>query len=191
MADIRLAGIASLEILNRLPEGVAVLSPSKMIVWSNQCFNRWFGGVDRVGQDFYSALGHPEVQGSGKCPVQSCIEHHQYISATLKREPNETSAKPAYYQLHAVCIGQAELVVAEQALGESSSGDSGDLSRIVVTVRDITDEVLQEQKLAAIHQAGAKLTDLKPDEIFAMDVEQRIDLLKENIRHYTQDLLNI
>jgi len=61
----------------------------------------------------------------------------------------------------------------------------------VVTIRDITEEVLQEQKLAAIHQAGAKLTDLKPDEIFAMDVEQRIELLKDNIRHYTEDLLNI
>jgi CheY-like chemotaxis protein len=60
-----------------------------------------------------------------------------------------------------------------------------------VTLSDVTEEVLQEQKLAAIHQAGAKLTDLKPDEIFAMDVDQRIELLKDNIRHYTQDLLNV
>lgn len=188
MADIRLAGIASLEILNRLPEGVAVLSPSKAIVWSNLCFNRWFGGVDRVGQDFYSALGHPEVQGSSPCPVQACIDHHQNTIATLKREPSETSAKPAYYQLNAVCISEPELARTPEVHQEPSSVDA---SRIVVTLRDITDEVLQEQKLAAIHQAGAKLTDLKPEEIFAMDVEQRIDLLKDNIRHYTQDLLNI
>lgn len=66
MTDIDVAGIASHEILNRLPEGIAVLSPTLMIVWSNQCFNDWFGGVDRTGQDFYSALGHPEVQG-GEC----------------------------------------------------------------------------------------------------------------------------
>jgi len=188
VADIRLAGIASLEILNRLPEGVAVLSPSKAIVWSNLCFNRWFGGVDRVGQDFYSALGHPEVQGSSPCPVQACIDHHQNTIATLKREPSETSAKPAYYQLNAVCISEPELARTQEVHQEPSSVDA---SRIVVTLRDITDEVLQEQKLAAIHQAGAKLTDLKPEEIFAMDVEQRIDLLKDNIRHYTQDLLNI
>jgi CheY-like chemotaxis protein/GAF domain-containing protein len=188
VADIRLAGIASLEILNRLPEGVAVLSPSKAIVWSNLCFNRWFGGVDRVGQNFYSALGHPEVQGSSPCPVQACIDHHQNTIATLKREPSETSAKPAYYQLNAVCISEPELARTQEVHQEPSSVDA---SRIVVTLRDITDEVLQEQKLAAIHQAGAKLTDLKPEEIFAMDVEQRIDLLKDNIRHYTQDLLNI
>ncbi|MFZ4081580.1 MAG: response regulator [Pirellula sp.] len=173
MADINVAGIASQEILNRLPEGVAVLSTSMAIVWANQCFNNWFGGVDRAGQDFYSALGHPEVQGSEPCPLRACLLHNQSCAAILKREPNETSAKPSYYQVQAV------------AVSESLE------SRIVVTVRDITDEILQEQKLAAIHQAGAKLTDLKPDEIFAMDVEQRIDLLKENIRHYTQNLLNI
>lgn len=55
MADINLAGIASHEILNRLPEGVAVLAPSRTIVWANQWFNDWFGRVDRVGEDFYSA----------------------------------------------------------------------------------------------------------------------------------------
>ena len=173
VADINLAGIASHEILNRLPEGVAVLSPSQTIIWANECFNRWFGGVDRAGEDFYSALGNPELQGNSACPLASCLEKNHTFAATLKREPNETSAKPAYYQLQAICVPEPSE------------------NRIVVTLRDITDEVLQEQKLAAIHQAGAKLTDLKPDEIFAMDVEQRIDLLKENIRHYTEDLLNI
>ncbi len=173
MADINLAGIASHEILNRLPEGVAVLAPSGTIVWANQWFNEWFGRVDRVGEDFYSALGYPEVQSPGVCPLEACLKQHQVSRATLKREPNETTAKPSYFQVQAVCVS-----------------DPTD-SRIVVTLRDITDEVLQEQKLAAIHQAGARLTDLKPDEIFAMDVEQRIDLLKDNIRHYTQDLLNI
>ena len=173
MADINLAGIASHEILNRLPEGVAVLAPSGTIVWANQWFNDWFGRVDRVGEDFYSALGYPEVQSPGVCPLAACLKQHQVSRATLKREPNETTAKPSYFQVQAVCVA-----------------DPTD-SRIVVTLRDITDEVLQEQKLAAIHQAGARLTDLKPDEIFAMDVEQRIDLLKDNIRHYTQDLLNI
>jgi CheY-like chemotaxis protein len=173
VADINLAGIASQEILNRLPEGVAVLAPSRTIVWANQWFNDWFGGVDRAGEDFFSALGYPEVQGPGACPLEACLKDHQVSCATLKREPNETTAKPSYFQV--------------QAVGVSDPSDS----RIVVMVRDITDEVLQEQKLAAIHQAGARLTDLKPDEIFAMDVEQRIDLLKDNIRHYTQDLLNI
>jgi CheY-like chemotaxis protein len=50
--------------------------------------------------------------------------------------------------------------------------------------------MLQQQKLAAIHQAGVELADLTPDELSHMTVEERIDLLKSNILHFTKDLLN-
>jgi CheY-like chemotaxis protein len=62
--------------------------------------------------------------------------------------------------------------------------------QLIVTISEITEEILQQQKLAAIHQAGRELADLRPDEIFMMEVEERIDLLKENIRHYLSDLLS-
>jgi CheY-like chemotaxis protein len=61
---------------------------------------------------------------------------------------------------------------------------------LVVTVGDITAEILQQQKIAAIHKAGRELADLRPAEIFMMEVDERIELLKENIRHYLSDLLN-
>ncbi|MFN9913642.1 MAG: hypothetical protein ACK53L_13705, partial [Pirellulaceae bacterium] len=105
----------------------------------------------------------------------------------VKRE--NTSGSPTYYHLHAVCLRKDES--GRSGVDIESATTSKDKSRIAVTLSDITEEVLQEQKLAAIHHAGAKLTDLKPDEIFAMDVDQRIDLLKDNIRHYPQDLLNV
>ena len=47
-----------------------------------------------------------------------------------------------------------------------------------MTVSDVTDEILQQQKLAAIHQAGRELADLRPTEIFMMEVDDRIDLLE-------------
>ena len=50
--------------------------------------------------------------------------------------------------------------------------------------------MLQQQKLAAIHQAGVELADLTPDELSHMTVEERIELLKSNILHFTKDLLN-
>ena len=49
---------------------------------------------------------------------------------------------------------------------------------LIVTVRDVTNEMLQQQKLAAIHQAGIELADLTPEELSHMAVEQRIELLK-------------
>jgi CheY-like chemotaxis protein len=60
---------------------------------------------------------------------------------------------------------------------------------LIVTVRDVTGDVLQQQKLAAIHRAGVALADIKPEDVFQLGVEERIELLKSNILHYTQDLL--
>ena len=78
-----------------------------------------------------------------------------------------------YFQVHAAPVAQ-----------------NGHARQLIVTVSDITTEILQQQKLAAIHQAGRELADLRPSEIFMMEVEERIELLKENIRHYLMDLLN-
>lgn len=59
----------------------------------------------------------------------------------------------------------------------------------MVTVRDVTHETLQQQKLVAIQDAGRELSDLCPDDVVAMSVEERVELLKSNILHYTKDLL--
>jgi CheY-like chemotaxis protein len=67
---------------------------------------------------------------------------------------------------------------------------NGGARSLIVVVRDVTSEILQQQKLEAIHQAGIKLTDLKPQEVSEMSIEDRIDLLKSNILHCTKDLLN-
>jgi two-component system, sensor histidine kinase SagS len=177
VAKISVAGIAAEDVLNCLPDGVALLGGDLTILWANQCFQQWFGGVDRTGENFYSALANPEIVGAGMCPLQTCFSSGRKSSTTLQTQ------KGNYYHIHAAPL-------ATQSTG-ASPVDPGEIDRIVVTLSDVTEEIMQEQKLAAIHQAGAKLTDLKPDEIFAMDVEQRIDLLKDNIRHYTQDLLNV
>ncbi|MCA9267356.1 MAG: response regulator, partial [Planctomycetales bacterium] len=79
-----------------------------------------------------------------------------------------------YFQVHAApltCVGASP-------------------EHLVVTVRDVTSEMLQRQKLEAIHRAGVELADLTTEEIFNMQVEDRIELLKSNIVHHTQDLLN-
>jgi two-component system, sensor histidine kinase SagS len=179
VAKISVAGIAAEDVLNCLPDGVAVIGADFSILWANECFQEWFGGVDRVGENFYSALANPEIVGAGLCPIQTCFSSGRKASTTLHTQ------KGFYYHIHAAPL--ASLALEAKSLGRGTP----EQDRVVVTLSDVTEEILQEQKLAAIHQAGAKLTDLKPDEIFAMDVEQRIDLLKDNIRHYTRDLLNV
>jgi len=59
-----------------------------------------------------------------------------------------------------------------------------------VAVTDATAVVLQQKKMEALHRAGTALADLRPEEIYEMDVDERIELLKDNILHYTKDLLD-
>ena len=156
------------QVLDGMPDGVVLLDADNSIRWSNQRFSEWTGQDNVVGQSFYSSLGSPEILGPDFCPFHTAMATGQPSNSTLRAGDNR------YYQLHAAPIHEPV----------------GLPKHLVVTIRDVTAEVLQQQKLAAIHKAGMELADLKPEEIFHMGVEERIELVKSNILHYTQDLLN-
>ena len=56
-------------------------------------------------------------------------------------------------------------------------------------MRDSSSEYVQRQKLDAIYMAGSELGDLQPDEVTDLSEEDRIELLKSKILHYTKDIL--
>ena len=60
---------------------------------------------------------------------------------------------------------------------------------VVLSVRDVTAEVLERQQLEAIYRAGLELGNLSPDEVTGMSNEERLILLKENILNFTQEIL--
>lgn len=168
MTEFSELGTESESVLHCLPNGVALVSPDLTIQWANGCLRRWFPEAPLVGSNFYAAIGNPNYIGADACPLNTALQTNIPRSGTIQ------TGSGKFFQVHA-----------------SKLADEIASSRLVVTVTDVTEEILQQQKIAAIHQAGNRLTDLKPDEIFAMDVEQRIELLKDNIRHYTQDLMDI
>ena len=155
-------------ILEAMPDGVVVLDADNTIIWSNEQLRRWAEKGNVVGLNFYAALDSPEILGPDFCPFHTALATAQPSVSTLRVGENR------YYQVHAAPIREAQ----------------GDPQHLIITVRDVTTEMLQQQKLAAIHKAGIELADLSPDEVFHMEVEERIELLKSNILHYTQDLLN-
>jgi CheY-like chemotaxis protein len=105
--------------------------------------------------------------GPDFCPFHSALATGKDSTTTLR------SADNRFFHVHAAPV---------------SEPGSAPL-HLIITVHDVTKEMLQQQKLAAIHQAGMELADLTPDELAHMTVEERIELLKSNILHYTKDLL--
>lgn len=162
----------SQRILQGMPDGVALLDDQNTILWTNERLCQWCNRSDIVGENFYRALGSPEIIGPDFCPFHTALATGRDSSSTLRTPDNR------FFQVHA---GPVDATL---------SDESRAARRLIVVVRDTTREVLQQQKLAAIHQAGTELADLKPGEISQMEVADRIELLKSNILHYTQDLLH-
>lgn len=161
-------------MLRDIPLGVALLDQTFQVLWSNARLNRWAleavcdpEGLIREGTSFYSILDEPEIMGPDFCPFHTALATGQESSSTLLTKENR------YFHVHAAPL-----------LGSEAS------HQLIVTVSEVTEEILQQQKLEAIHRAGRELADLRPDEIFLMEVDERIELLKENIRVYLSDLLN-
>ncbi|MCA9128439.1 MAG: GAF domain-containing protein [Planctomycetales bacterium] len=161
--------LQSERILDGMPDGVALIDSDMIVTWANAALRRWSPLDEPIGNNFYSVLNNPQIMGPDFCPFHTALATGASSSSTLQTSDN------SYYQVHVAPLMDA----------------ATDNAALVATVSDITSEILQQQKLAAIHHAGLQLTDLKPDEIFAMDTNARIELLKDNIRHYTQDLLNV
>jgi CheY-like chemotaxis protein len=155
------------QILEGLPEGVVLLDHENKIVWSNGRLCEWCGRATAVGESFYAALGSPDILGPDFCPLQTALSTGHGTSTTLRNRDNR------YFNVHAVPLREVGNV----------------LRHLIVTVRDVTEEIHQQQKLAAIHQAGTELADLAPAELAQMPVKDRIELLKSNILHITKDLL--
>src|SRR5262249_61029578 len=63
-------------------------------------------------------------------------------------------------------------------------------SQLIGLGRDVPAEMQQQQKLDALHRAGRELAALSAEQLAEMSPEERIEILKENIRRFTHDLLH-
>jgi CheY-like chemotaxis protein/PAS domain-containing protein len=156
------------QVLEGMPDGVVVLDRNNIIRWNNERMRQWCDRESILGMNFYSALSSPEILGPDYCPFHTAAASGKPSQSTLRANDGQ------YLQVHAAPIVEP----------------NGPPKRLIVTVRDVTVEHLQEEKLNAIHEAGAKLADLSAEEVFNMELEERRELLKENILHFTKDLLN-
>ncbi len=156
-------------ILSQIPDGLAILDVRLKILWTNRRFQELSGaGETLVGKGFYDAFGAPEILGPDLSPFHTALGTGAAARSTLRL------GEKTYYQVHATPV---------------ASPDSAIPCYLVVSVRDVSAEILQQQKLSAIYQAGLELGDLAPSELLEMSVQDRVDLLKSRIIHYTKDLL--
>ncbi len=156
-------------ILEQVQDGFALLSPDLKILWCNSKLIQLAGRSESlIGQSFYESFGTPEILGPDFCPFHTALGSGEVAKSTLR------VGDKSYFEVHTTPI----------------FGNEQDVpNSLVVVVQDVSVEVLQRQKLSAIYQAGLELGDLSALEILDMSIEDRVDLLKSKIVHYTKDLL--
>ena len=155
-------------VLEGMPDGVVLLDGENKIIWHNACMQKWCDRGDLAGKNFYSVLSSPEILGPDFCPLHTASSSQASSNSTLRTADNR------YFHIHAV-----------PATVEPDQTD-----QLIVTVRDVTTKMQQQQKMEAIQKAGTELADLKPEELKHMSVDERIELLKSNIVHFTGELLH-
>lgn len=159
--------IEAAAVFDLLPNGIAILDGQNKITRANQRLIDWFPNRQLIGLNFYEALGNPTIIGPEASPLTTAVAQKTACCTTI-----EVDTK--YFRLQVTPVLNA----------------NGECHQRLISLIDCTESVQQRQKLEALHQAGAALADLRPEEIYEMDFEHRIDLLKQNILHYTKDLLN-
>jgi len=153
-------------VLDSLADGIAVLSLELRVLWANRTFERWCGGSTR-GRNFYEALGSPAFLEPGGGPFHTALVG-QTVTKRL-RHPDDR-----LLELHITPLLDG----------------SGRTDRMVALCRDVTADTHHLQLLQALHDAGRELAALSPEQLTEMSVEERVELLKQNILRFTRDLLH-
>jgi CheY-like chemotaxis protein/PAS domain-containing protein len=160
-------------ILASVPDGVAVVDFDLRIRWANPTFTNWCGG-NAVGRGFYEALGSPATSDPEYCPFHTAL--------SLR----DTRGKPPTVTTRLNCGGNRHIDLHVTPIHE---GD-GRQPLLIAIGRDVTKLVIQQQKLDALYKAGRELAPFTPEQLAEMSAEERIEILKQNIRRITRDLLH-
>src|SRR5262245_12748234 len=168
-------------IIGHIEKGLAVLDPTGTILWANSVF-RASTTEEPVGKSLTAALGSQRVS------VER-IEGQPPGSAFDASDPLAPARAGLPVSLRLYCPISADQPFLEIDV-RPVVGPDGVVIRLVAMVRNVTDEVVQQQKFDALHAAGRELAGLDAEQLSDMNVPSRVELLKLNLRHFIHDLLH-
>jgi CheY-like chemotaxis protein len=158
-------------LLQQIPDGLALLDERYHVVWHNFRLRKLLGQDESEvidGRPFFSLFRNPELLGPDFGPLHTALASGE-TARTLMRVGEKT-----YFELAATPIADGEEELP---------------SHLLATVRDVSTQTVERQKLDAIYRAGLEVGDLQPQDVLEMSVDDRVELLKSKILHYTRDVL--
>jgi CheY-like chemotaxis protein len=157
-------------LLDQLPDGYALLDTNERIVWCNASLRRLAGReTGGEGLPFFELFESAQLQGPDFTPINTALAMNESTHGLMQ------VAGSRWLELQITPVFE-----------QSSENPLG----LIAFVQDVTTEINERDRMKAIHQAGLELGDLTPQEVLEMGWEERKELLKSKIVHFTKDLLN-
>lgn len=156
-------------LLDQLPDGYALLDTNERVIWCNASLRRLAGRESGgEGMPFFELFESAQLQGPDFTPINTALATNQSTHGLMQVSGSrwlELQITPVF--------------------DKSSENPFG----LIAFVQDVTTEINERDRMKAIHQAGLELGDLTPQEVLDMGWEERKELLKSKIVHFTKDLL--
>lgn len=165
MSDLQ---VCAMGLLSALPDGIVLLDDDLNILWHNTTFRQLLRTEELiVGQQLQNIIRPADGTDLRRIAVPASAG--EAASLTVRREDRSS-------------LG---LRLARTAINL----EDGRQSAMILTVRDVTKQVLEKQKQDAIYRAGLEMGNLTTEEVTAMSHEERVLLLKDQILQFTQEIL--
>jgi len=165
MSDIQ---VCAMGLFSALPDGVVLLDESFTILWHNSTFRNILKAEGTlVGQSLQDVIR--PTDGTDLRRIAVPTTHGEAASHNVRREDR--------------CSLGLRLARTSIALPGT------DRYALILTVRDVSKQMLEKQKQDAIYRAGLEMGNLAPDEVTAMTHDERVSLLKDQILQLTQEIL--
>ncbi len=160
----------SQSLLSQIPDAILQIDQQERIQWANRAAEKLLklDLVDGATPKLFDSWSGAQIVGPDFCPINSVLARAKQAKTTVKIDDK------TFFELTVSPI-------------PGSSADGAKL--LLATLRDISEEVLQQQKQDAVHQAGVDLGDLEREDLLDLSEYERIELLKSKLLHYTRELL--
>lgn len=165
MSDVQFCAMG---LFSALPDGVVLLDDSFCILWHNATFRNLLRPEGTIiGQPLQQVMA--PADGTDLRRIVVPANPGEAASLVVRREDRRS-------------LG-LRLARTTISLGGNNQHAT------ILTVRDVTEQMLAKQKQDAIYRAGLEMGNLAPDEVTAMTHDERVSLLKDQILQLTQEVL--
>jgi len=161
-------GVPERSILEHVPAALVLTDLNQTITWSNSLFCRWTRHESPVGRKFFSVLGRPAMRGPDFLPFTKVRTSGKPTVTVL-----EMQNSPKFLQME---VGPV-------------LGEEGKVTGYAVSLHDVTDRTIREQKWFQLLDAGKELADLSKKDILLRSPKERTSILQAKIGKYIREIL--